>query len=175
MPWMFCLLLKKKKLNENGLGSTIHNVDTVWQYQDSSACVYMHSCYLQGLSKGKETHGQAESPQHRTRCITNAAFHWGTAQAWQHEWRETTCWPESASETWELSYTSQSQSPSITAAETCSSFLPGSTKDATDIGSICCFQSTRLHLSQQPADCRPAVLRAMSSAICTHINQEKQD
>lgn len=84
-----CCYKKKKKLNVSGLCSTIHNVDTVWQYQDNSACVYRHSCYPQGLSKGKETHGQAESPQHTTRCITNAAFHWGNAQVWQHEWGES--------------------------------------------------------------------------------------
>lgn len=86
-----------------------------------------------------------------------------------------TCWPESASETWKLSYTSQARAPPITAAETRSSFLTGSSEDATDTGRTCCFQRTRLDLSQQAAYYGPTVLRVRSSAICTRINQGKQN
>lgn len=63
--------------------------------------------------------------------------------------------------------------------ESCSGFLNRRIKlNATDTCSICCFQSTRLDLSQRTAYRGPTVLTVRSrekySAICTHIDQEKQ-
>lgn len=43
--------------------------------------VLIHTCYLQGLRKRKATHGQPESPLHRTRRHITNTFHWGTAKS----------------------------------------------------------------------------------------------